>query len=69
MEKGYHVISISHVGIANGMATFCEHCGRTIFNSAIIKSYDTGKKYRVGLDCMRTLLKVGKPTYRQESLF
>lgn len=67
--KGYSVVSISRLGVENSTPTFCEHCGRTIFNSAIIKSNTTGNRYRVGLDCLQTLLKVGKPTYTQASLF
>lgn len=69
ITTGYHVVSISRLGVENGTPTFCEHCGRTIFNHAIIQSNANGNKYRVGLDCLQTLLKVGKPTVRQASLF
>lgn len=51
------------------MITYCEHCGRAIINFANIKSNVTGKQYRVGLDCLSTLMKVSKPTYTQLSLF
>lgn len=65
----YQVVSISRMGIEKGSPTFCEHCGRTIFNFAIIKSDVTGQQYRVGLDCMHTLLEAGRPQYKQASLF
>lgn len=69
MDKGYSLVSVCKMGVENGTPTFCEHCGRTIFNFANIRSNLTGRQYRVGLDCMSTLLKVGKPTYHQASLF
>ena len=65
----YKVVSISRMGVENGTPTFCEHCGRMIFNFAILKSDQTGNHYRVGLDCMETLLKAGRPQYKQASLF
>lgn len=50
------------------MITYCEHCGRAIINFANIKSKDTGRQYRVGLDCLSTLMKVGKPTVTELSI-
>ena len=68
MAQGYRVISISRTGVDGGNATFCEHCGRVIFNFAIIQSRATNNKYRVGLDCMHTLCKNNNPQATQLSL-
>ena len=63
----YRVLYISRLGTENGTPTFCEHCGRLIFNFAVIQGTNNGK-YRVGLDCMRTLCKTGQPEARQLSI-
>lgn len=68
MAQGYRIISISRLGTENGTPTFCEHCGRMIFNYAIIQSRDTNNKYRVGLDCMHTLCQKCNPQATQLSL-
>lgn len=68
MASGYRVISISRQGVNGGNATFCEHCGRVIFNFAIIQSRTSSKQYRVGLDCMHTLCKTDKPQAKQLSI-
>lgn len=60
MAKGYKVIEVHRTGVERGMATFCEHCGRVIFNFAILESA-TGYRLRTGLDCMTTLCKGNHP--------
>lgn len=68
MAQGYKVISISRTGIDGGNATFCENCGRTIFNFAIIRNMANNSKFRVGLDCMHTLCKKNNTQARQLSI-
>ena len=62
MKSGYQLISTGR----SDQATFCEHCGRVIIRFAYIKSRQTNREYRVGLDCMHTLCKVGQP--KEQSL-
>lgn len=67
MAQGYRIISISRLGVENGTPTFCEHCGRVIFNFAIIQNRVNNNKSRVGLCCMHTLCEKNNPQPKQLS--
>jgi len=49
--KGYTLISTGR----NDNGTFCQNCGRFIFNYAMIRSRAWGTQIRVGLECKDNL--------------
>lgn len=66
MATGYTLVSQGR----SDMGTFCQHCGRFIFNYAYVKSRFSGNMIRVGLDCMQALCNTGiKENRKQLKLF
>ena len=56
MSKSYRLIDIEYRGKLDiGTAESCENCGQIISNTAIVKD-DDGKTFRIGLDCMQTIV-------------
>jgi hypothetical protein len=56
LNDKYQVLNISRPGIESGCVACCDNCGKMIVNSALICN-QTGEKFRVGLDCVKTLTK------------
>lgn len=56
LSDTYRVLHISRPGIEAGTGCMCENCGKTIVNSAAIVN-QKGERFRVGLDCVKTLTK------------
>lgn len=55
-KQEYELISVTRQGMESGTALVCEDCGRVIFNFAVIRGKEDGKKYTVGLTCVKKLL-------------
>lgn len=57
LQQTYELVNITKFGLFEAMPISCDHCGKTICNIATIKGRQDGKLYRVGLTCVKKLLK------------
>lgn len=56
-KQTYELVEITKFGLFEATPISCDHCGKTICNIATIKGKQDGKLYRVGLTCVKKLLK------------
>ena len=56
-KQTYKLISVSKFGMFEANPTTCDDCGRAICNVAVIEGLQDGKRYTVGLTCVKKLLK------------
>lgn len=56
-KQTYELVEITKFGLFEATPISCDHCGKTICNIATIKGKQDGKLYKVGLTCVKKLLK------------
>ena len=65
MSKKYKLIDVEYGELSSGAGECCQNCGNLIANVAIVERED-GNKYRIGLDCMTTIIHMN-PLEAQEA--
>ncbi len=64
MSKHYKLVSVESGKLSEHTAETCENCGQVISNVAVIKD-DSDKVYRIGLDCMQTIVNMSASDIQQ----
>lgn len=68
LSDSYYVESIRRDGVERGDGCICQNCGQGIVNVATIVN-NSGKRFAVGLDCVKTLTSIRNFSDYQQTLY